>query len=208
MAWTREEYDLAVVLRAAGATCVEVGRRVGKDAGVVALYLREHPDGFPDRVDPWPPERLERLLDCINKRLSAGQTGQILGCTASAAIGKASRLGLPKFGGGRIGRRHEGVEKMPAPKPRAFRLEPRAVKPPRKTPPPIVAPIEVKPLMLPPPPAVAPSDLPTCRQLGSYMCKWPLGNVARGCGDQQRFCGRPADGNYCMAHERMSRRAA
>lgn len=53
-------------------------------------------------------------------------------------------------------------------------------------------------------------ELPTLVRLGARCCKWPIGNVRNGCGDEQRFCGENAahDGNYCSTHHRAAYRVA
>lgn len=55
---------------------------------------------------------------------------------------------------------------------------------------------------------VASSNLPTLRTLGVHMCRWPIGTVAAGYGDEQRFCGSAADGRYCRKHCAIAFRAA
>jgi GcrA cell cycle regulator len=42
------------------------------------------------------------------------------------------------------------------------------------------------------------------RQLGAHACKWPIGDPKE---DSFSFCGRPAEGRYCTAHERVGVRA-
>lgn len=42
----------------------------------------------------WPAERDERLKDCIEQKLSAGQAARQLRVTRGAAIGRARRMGL------------------------------------------------------------------------------------------------------------------
>jgi GcrA cell cycle regulator len=37
-------------------------------------------------------------------------------------------------------------------------------------------------------------------QLGAHACKWPIGDPK---GLDFSFCGRPADGRYCVAHEQL-----
>jgi hypothetical protein len=47
-------------------------------------------------IDPWPDEKIERLRTLHAAGRSYGEIARALGCTRSAAIGKASRLGLAK----------------------------------------------------------------------------------------------------------------
>ena len=138
----------------------------------------------------WTDDRVTVLKKLWLEGLSASQIAkQLGGVTRNAVIGKVHRLGLS----GRA------APSQPA---RAVLRTPR---PPRPAAQPTVrreahAPAHPRPepqrLYVPEEPGMA-----TVLTLGAHMCKWPIGDPSS---DEFTFCGRRADGAYCVEHSRVA----
>ena len=134
----------------------------------------------------WSDDRVATLSNLWLDGLSASQIAkQLGGVTRNAVIGKIHRLGL----GGRE------APTAPAQVARTTVVRARRVSrpaaPPRPPRPVLVA-------VAPPP--EAPGLVNDMRHLGPHACKWPIGDPQD---DGFSFCGRHAEGRYCLAHERL-----
>jgi len=135
----------------------------------------------------WSEDRVTTLSKLWLEGLSASQIAKRLGgVTRNAVIGKVHRLGL-------------SGRSAPAGTPRTTIL--RARKAPRRAP----APRPQRPaIVVIAAPPEGPGLVHDMRQLGAHACKWPIGDPKE---DSFSFCGRPAEGRYCTAHERVGVRA-
>ncbi|HTX48148.1 MAG TPA: GcrA family cell cycle regulator [Caulobacteraceae bacterium] len=135
----------------------------------------------------WSDDRVTTLSQLWREGLSASQIArQLGGVTRNAVIGKIHRLGLS-------GR---GAPSAPARAPRV--AAPRARRPARAAPP-VSRPLQ-PPVCVSLAPPEGPGLVDTLVRLGAHACKWPIGDPK--CADFS-FCGRPTDGRYCEAHERL-----
>ena len=134
----------------------------------------------------WSDERITTLSKLWLDGLSASQIAQELGgVTRNAVIGKVHRLGLS-------GRRAPTAPTR-APETTFVRARraPRTVASPRPR-----RPVLVVATASPEGPGLV-HDM---RQLGAHACKWPIGDPKT---EGFSFCGRPAEGRYCTAHEQV-----
>jgi GcrA cell cycle regulator len=135
----------------------------------------------------WSDDRVTTLSKLWLEGLSASQIAKRLGgITRNAVIGKVHRLGLSS-------------RPAPAGTPRTTIL--RARRAPRRAPPP--RPQRPAFVLVAAPPE-GPGLVHDMRQLGAHACKWPIGDPKE---DSFSFCGHPAEGRYCTAHERVGVRA-
>lgn len=127
----------------------------------------------------WSPERENILIECIAKKMSATQTGELLGITRNACCGKANRMGL-KF---------LSIKPKKASKPRVKR-EPRidiTPKFPYREAPAMAPVIEVEPLNL------------TLWEVADNSCRWITNDDMKAA----LYCGLPqaSDGcSWCCSH--------
>ncbi|MDP8916133.1 MAG: GcrA cell cycle regulator [Pseudomonadota bacterium] len=137
----------------------------------------------------WTDDRVEVLKKLWLEGLSASQIAkQLGGVTRNAVIGKVHRLGLS---GRATPSQPARVARAPRP-PRpvsqpTVRREAAAPAHPRPEPQRFYAPEE---------PGTA-----TVLTLGAHMCKWPIGDPSS---DEFTFCGRRAEGAYCVEHSRVA----
>lgn len=144
----------------------------------------------------WSDERVDVLKKLWLDGLSATQIAKQLGSvTRNAVIGKVHRLGMA--GRAQPSKPTRPVFKAPRP--------PRTIAPMPARPHVTSAPIEPKfnrPLEEPlPPPRIEAPGSATTLTLGTHMCKWPIGDPMA---DEFTYCGRRADGVYCIDHARMA----
>ncbi len=139
----------------------------------------------------WTDDRVAVLKKLWLEGLSASQIAkQLGGVTRNAVIGKVHRLGLS--GRAAPSQPARAVLRTPRP-PRApsqptVRREPSAIAHhPRPEP---------QRLYVPEEPGMA-----TVLTLGAHMCKWPIGDPSS---DEFTFCGRRAEGAYCVEHSRVA----
>ena len=133
----------------------------------------------------WSDDRVSTLSKLWSDGLSASQIAkQLGGVTRNAVIGKVHRLGLS---GRRAASAPRGTSTRPARQPRIRRAAPARMARP-------VHPARTAPIVAPEGPGLV-GDL-AC--LPVHACKWPIGDPKS---DDFSFCGRPADGRYCAAHE-------
>lgn len=143
----------------------------------------------------WSEPRITTLRTLWLDGLSASQIAkQLGGVTRNAVIGKVHRLGL----GGRAG--------PSAPGPASRVSAPRAARPRRaavRAAPRVMA--QARPSVAAPVAAPEGPGLVTdMARLGSHACKWPMGDPKSA---DFSFCGRHAEGRYCVAHETQGVRA-
>jgi len=135
----------------------------------------------------WSEDRVTTLSKLWLEGLSASQIARRLGgITRNAVIGKVHRLGL-------------SGRPAPAGIPRTTIL--RARRAPRRAPAPRPPRSAIVVIAAPP---EGPGLVHDMRHLGAHACKWPIGDPKD---DSFSFCGRPAEGRYCTAHERVGVRA-
>lgn len=136
----------------------------------------------------WSEPRVTTLSKLWLDGLSASQIAkQLGGVTRNAVIGKVHRLGL----GGR------GAPSAPG---RATRVSASRPTRPRRAPVRAAprAPQPVRMAEAPPPAPEGPGLITDMARLGAHACKWPIGDPKS---PAFSFCGRHADGRYCVAHE-------
>jgi GcrA cell cycle regulator len=139
----------------------------------------------------WTAEMAQDARQMWDEGDSMSAIGRALGVSLGAVRRKRDRDGWPD-------RPPVAHGPKPLPKRRGFILQPM-----NRTPT-----VDVKPSK---PPPVEPSpDMPTCCELESRMCKWPIGSVPVGHGERLRFCGGDRlDGRpYCADHCRQAYREA
>jgi GcrA cell cycle regulator len=131
----------------------------------------------------WSDDRVTTLKTLWAEGLSASQVaGRLGGVTRNAVIGKIHRLGLS----GRAAPSRPGrAPRVSAPR------APRRVRAPTPPPPPH------RTVMAPAPPE-GPGLVADLARLPAHACKWPIGDPKSA---SFSFCGRPAEGRYCTAHE-------
>ena len=135
----------------------------------------------------WSDDRILVLSTLWRDGLSASQIArQLGGVTRNAVIGKIHRLGL------------SGRDAPSKPSRAPRRTAPRSRRLPRAAPP------VARRLEAPAPPPEGPGLVDNLVALGRHACKWPIGDPKR---PDFTFCGRLADGRYCVAHERQAVRA-
>ena len=142
----------------------------------------------------WSEPRVTTLRSLWLDGLSASQIAkQLGGVTRNAVIGKVHRLGLSGRG-------------APSAPGRTARISPPRPARPRRA---VVRPSRV---MAPPRPPVAasvtgpegPGLVTDMARLAVHACKWPIGDPKS---PEFSFCGRHAEGRYCVAHETQGVRA-
>ncbi len=137
----------------------------------------------------WSEPRITTLRALWLDGLSASQIAkQLGGVTRNAVIGKVHRLGLSGRG-------------APSAPGRPSRVSPPRPARPRR------APVRAAPRLAPPvriavtPPTPSPEGpglITDMARLGAHACKWPIGDPKS---PAFSFCGRHAEGRYCVAHE-------
>jgi GcrA cell cycle regulator len=133
----------------------------------------------------WSETRVTTLSQLWLDGLSASQIAkQLGGVTRNAVIGKVHRLGL------------SGRAPASAPS-RAPRTATSRSKRPRRAPP-LRKPPAPPPVQAYAPAPEGPGLIEDMALLGAHACKWPIGDPKS---PDFSFCGRPADGRYCAAHE-------
>ena len=143
----------------------------------------------------WSEPRITTLRSLWLDGLSASQIAkQLGGVTRNAVIGKVHRLGLSGRGAPSApGRAPRIATPRPArPRRAAVRAAARVTAPLR---PRVAAPV---------PAAEGPGLVTDMARLGVHACKWPIGDPKS---PEFSFCGRHADGRYCVAHEIQGVRA-
>jgi GcrA cell cycle regulator len=141
----------------------------------------------------WSDDRVTTLSKLWLEGLSASQIAKRLGgITRNAVIGKVHRLGLS----GRP------APATPAASPRTTILRARKAPPRAPSPRPPRPPRPAIVVIAAPP--EGPGLVHDMRHLGAHAYKWPIGDPKD---DSFSFCGRPAEGRYCTAHERVGARA-
>lgn len=131
----------------------------------------------------WSDVRVTTLSKLWQDGLSASQIAkQLGGVTRNAVIGKVHRLGLS-------GRAAPSAPRAVAPRPARAR-RPRRISAPR--------PISVSRTFVLPEAPEGPGLISDLVQLRAHACKWPIGDPK--CSGFS-FCGRHAEGRYCVAHE-------
>jgi len=125
----------------------------------------------------WTEEKINQLKDCIERKLSSGQTAGTLGITRSAAAGKANRLGLKFLSV--VGKK-------------------RKIKPATKASPKFL--LKGPPIPLPPEPAPYAGFLGIpLNELTDSECHYIEGNPS-----DALYCGQPAqDGPWCQFHKKL-----
>lgn len=166
----------------------------------------------------WTDERVELLKKLWQDGLSASQIAkQLGGVTRAAVIGNVHRLGLSGQGGGGPSRNRPSTPRATRPPPskatavdgdrRQFNRvsKPNRIyggdsrtSPVQKKQDAVKAALICEPLPEPVGELAATCDL---LGLGSYMCKWPIGDPAR---EGFGFCGRRAEGPYCQPHTKRA----
>jgi GcrA cell cycle regulator len=140
----------------------------------------------------WSGDRVTTLKSLWLDGLSASQiAGQLGGVTRNAVIGKIHRLGL----GGRA-----------APSAPACAARTTVPRPPRRTMAPRPRP-PARPIVLSEPVEPSPEGpglVSSMTALGAHICKWPIGDPKA---PSFSFCGRLANGPYCLAHKAQAFRA-
>ena len=129
----------------------------------------------------WSEPRITTLRTLWLDGLSASQIAkQLGGVTRNAVIGKVHRLGLSGRG-------------APSAPGRASRIStPRPARPRR-------AAVRAAPRVVAPVPAPeGPGQVSDMARLGVHARKWPIGDPKS---PDFSFCGRHAEGRYCVAHE-------
>jgi GcrA cell cycle regulator len=133
----------------------------------------------------WSETRVTTLSQLWLDGLSASQIAkQLGGVTRNAVIGKVHRLGL------------SGRAPASAPSRAPRTATPRSRRP-RRAPPLRKAPAP-PPVQAYAPAPEGPGLIEDMALLGAHACKWPIGDPKS---PEFSFCGRPADGRYCAAHE-------
>jgi GcrA cell cycle regulator len=133
----------------------------------------------------WSETRVTTLSQLWLDGLSASQIAkQLGGVTRNAVIGKVHRLGL------------SGRAPASAPSRAPRTATPRSRRP-RRAPPLRKAPAP-PPVQAYAPAPEGPGLFEDMALLGAHACKWPIGDPKS---PEFSFCGRPADGRYCAAHE-------
>jgi GcrA cell cycle regulator len=162
----------------------------------------------------WPETQVEMLHALNDEGLTASQItakmNQAFGIkrTRNAIIGKMHRLGMKSKS-----------SETGDPKIRAKRFRTSTPKPPkepkapritlaRPLPPMGIGPATERAAPLQRVEATPTADMPQVKDGLEKRCKFPIGSVPRGCGDEQRFCGadREAGGVYCQAHRAIAYR--
>jgi GcrA cell cycle regulator len=133
----------------------------------------------------WSETRVTTLSQLWLNGLSASQIAkQLGGVTRNAVIGKVHRLGL---NGRAPASAPSRAPRTATPRPR----KPRRAPPLRKAPAP-------PPVQAYAPAPEGPGLIEDMALLGAHACKWPIGDPKS---HDFSFCGRPAGGRYCAAHE-------
>jgi len=137
----------------------------------------------------WSETRVTTLSQLWLDGLSASQIAkQLGGVTRNAVIGKVHRLGLS---GRAPASAPSRAPRTATPRPNRPRRAAVAAPPLRKSP--------ARPLVRADAPAPeGPGLIGDMALLGAHVCKWPIGDPKS---PDFSFCGRPADGRYCAAHE-------
>ncbi len=139
----------------------------------------------------WSETRVTTLSQLWRDGLSASQIAkQLGGVTRNAVIGKVHRLGLGGRATASAPSRAAGVSTPRPGRPRRVVTPSQA----RRTSP-VLAAVRVCT-----PAPEGPGLVGDMAQLGAHACKWPIGDPK---GLDFSFCGRPADGRYCVAHEQL-----
>ena len=136
----------------------------------------------------WSEPRITTLRSLWLDGLSASQIAkQLGGVTRNAVIGKVHRLGLGGRGAPSAPGRPARVSPPRPARPRRAATRPsRVMAPPR---PPVAAPV---------PTPEGPGLVTDMARLPVHACKWPIGDPKS---PDFSFCGRHAEGRYCVAHE-------
>lgn len=137
----------------------------------------------------WSETRVTTLSQLWLDGLSASQIAkQLGGVTRNAVIGKVHRLGLSgRAAASAPSRAQRTATARPNRPRRAAMAAPAVRKPPVRLPAQECAPAPEGPGLI--------GDMAL---LGAHVCKWPIGDPKS---PDFSFCGRPADGRYCAAHE-------
>ena len=143
----------------------------------------------------WSEPRITTLSKLWLDGLSASQIAkQLGGVTRNAVIGKIHRLGLGGRGApsapGRAAR--DSAPRPARPRRPSARAAPRAPQPVRIA---VAAPSSAP---------EGPGLITDMARLSVHACKWPIGDPKS---PDFSFCGRHAQGRYCVAHEAQSVRA-
>lgn len=136
----------------------------------------------------WDQEREQQLRDLHNQGLSFSMIAARIGggCTRNAAIGKATRMGLPPRDPGGC-----------TPRPKKIRVPraPKAPQPPKRA---MVGEASSPSL---PPLSIPPGERIPLMKLNGNTCRFPLGHVGE---PDFGFCGREtwreAESPYCQEH--------
>jgi GcrA cell cycle regulator len=137
----------------------------------------------------WSETRVTTLSQLWLDGLSASQIAkQLGGVTRNAVIGKVHRLGLSGRASASAPAR---ARRTATPRPKRPRRAAVAAPPLRKSP-------ARPPVRDYAPAPEAPGLIEDMALLGAHACKWPIGDPKS---PEFSFCGRPADGRYCVAHE-------
>ena len=142
----------------------------------------------------WSEPRITTLRTLWLDGLSASQIAkQLGGVTRNAVIGKVHRLGLSGRGAPSAPGRTARISPPRPARPRRAVVRPsRVMAPPR---PPVAASVTVP---------EGPGLVTDMARLAVHACKWPIGDPKS---PDFSFCGRHADGRYCVAHETQGVRA-
>jgi GcrA cell cycle regulator len=137
----------------------------------------------------WSEIRVTTLSQLWLDGLSASQIAkQLGGVTRNAVIGKVHRLGLS---GRALASAPARAPRTATPRPKRSRRVATAAPPLRKSP-------ARSPVLAYAPAPEGPGLIGDMALLGAHVCKWPIGDPKS---PDFSFCGRPADGRYCAAHE-------
>lgn len=142
----------------------------------------------------WSEPRVTTLRSLWLDGLSASQIAkQLGGVTRNAVIGKVHRLGLSGRGAPSAPGRTARISPPRPARPRRAVVRPsRVMAPPR---PPVAASVTVP---------EGPGLVTDMARLAVHACKWPIGDPKS---PEFSFCGRHAEGRYCVAHETQGVRA-
>ncbi len=135
----------------------------------------------------WSEPRITTLRTLWLDGLSASQIAkQLGGVTRNAVIGKVHRLGLGGSGAASAPGRASRVSAPRLARPRRAAAAPRVPQPVRTA------------VAAPSPAPEGPGLITDMARLGAHACKWPIGDPKS---PDFSFCGRHAEGRYCVAHE-------
>lgn len=139
----------------------------------------------------WSETRVTTLSQLWRDGLSASQIAkQLGGVTRNAVIGKVHRLGLSGRATASAPSRAPRVSTPRPQRPRRVATSPQAR---RKGP--VLSSVQIRT-----PAPEGPGLIGDMAQLGVHACKWPIGDPK---GPDFSFCGRQAEGRYCVAHEQL-----